>query len=360
MTKWSGAGLVLTTNPGLEELAFDELCERAAAMGVSAESIEQVPAGIRGRLQVQASGEECRLLEAAWRMRSIHNVLQPLAHFELPATDALGAISKVLEDTDIPGLEHGEACFRISSDRRGKHPFTSREVEQVAGAAIVARTGAPVDLTDFSVEVCVDVIEQTCTVSLRLTRKALSYRHEQPFHNSASLRTNVAYALLRIAGLGSERRRLADPFCGTGTILQEAGSLLPEAELWGSDWSERVVQGARDNLQCAGLSARCRLDCVDARHMSEFYGTGNIDVIATNPPYGRKFGKGMDFIKFYSDFLREAHYVLGPGDRMVLLVHKRGAFNQALLRAGGFRLREGVRIIQISSLYPGIFHLECE
>lgn len=54
------------------------------------------------------------------------------------------------------------------------------------------------------------------------------------------------------------RRRILDPFCGTGTLLQEA-ALLGFA-VYGTDLSEKMIRYSRDNLNWLQESHRLRFD----------------------------------------------------------------------------------------------------
>jgi tRNA (guanine10-N2)-dimethyltransferase len=75
--------------------------------------------------------------------------------------------------------------------------------------------------------------------------------------------------------------RLLDPFCGTGAIVAEASLIGLKAV--GSDLSDKMVEGARRNL--AHLKARAELRVSD---VGDILGKiGQVEGIATDPPYGR-------------------------------------------------------------------------
>jgi len=172
-----------------------------------------------------------------------------------------------------------------------------------------------------------------------------------------ALRANVAYAALRLAGVGPSTRRVLDPFCGSGTLLLEAGALAPEAELWGSDWRERAVTGTRANLQAAGLARRASLRQADARRLAESWPERSVDVLAGNPPFGRRLGSGMNFRDFYARLLEQIDRILAPGGRAVLLADHRVALEQAAGRQGSFRVTD-TRVVDVGGIFPGITLLE--
>ncbi|SCX93353.1 methyltransferase [Thiohalorhabdus denitrificans] len=348
--------LAFTTNPGLEELACAEFGERLAEHGLDPAALEHLPSGFTGWARVRHPAPLERLLEPARAMRSIHHILRPVATFELPEEAPLEALEAQLRALPLPELEEAPP-FRVTSQRTGTHPFTSHDLQREAGAVLVERFGAPVDLEGFAVNVRVDVNGSQCAVAMQLTRRALSNRYERAGNPRVALRANVAYACLRLARLEEANGRLLDPFCGSGTVLIEAGHLLPGWELHGSDWSARAVDGARENLTRLGLEERAHLEQADARHLAERYPAGFFDAIVTNPPYGMRIGRGIQFLPFYLDLLRQAGAVLRPGGRLVVLVHQRPAFNDALRQLGGFRIRH-VQVVETSNLYPGVFVLE--
>ena len=76
-----------------------------------------------------------------------------------------------------------------------------------------------------------------------------------------------------------------DPFCGAGTELAERAKAGPFAKLIGSDRDESAINAAKKNL--AGID-RVTLERGDSLNL-RMHG---INVILTNPPYGRKVQGG--------------------------------------------------------------------
>jgi putative N6-adenine-specific DNA methylase/tRNA (guanine6-N2)-methyltransferase len=347
--------LLLTTNPGLEECAFAELAEAAAAAGWGDDELIRGEAGLPGRVAVASARPEADLTGLARRLRSVHHLHRPVQQFRLDGDDPLADIEARCAALDLPSL--GPATpFRITSERIGSHDFTSHDVQRAAGAGVAARTGAPVDLTGFRVELCVDVHHDTVAVTQRLTRRPLSHRAHWHFRPRVALRANLAFCMLRWAGLGPHSRALADPFCGSGTVLAEAGLWLPRLALYGADSSPRSLEWGRANLAAAGLSERARLWEGNAREAAGFL-PGRLDAIVTNPPYGQQLGRRMNFPAFYADFLAQARDLLAPGGRLVMLATRRDAMNHALRRTPGLE-RVTVQKVETGGLYPSLYVLE--
>jgi len=347
--------LELTTNPGLESLTLAELRERLAVACPGA-SLRRRRTGIRGRLHVESDAPALPLVGAATELRSIHHVLRPLAAFELDPDAGIGAVERAVRATAVPGL-WPDTRFRVTSRRFGEHPFRSVDVERAAGAILVERTGAPVDLTGHDLEVRVDVIERRIRIALQVTREALSFRHPRRYHQRVCLKPNVAYALLRLAGVGPSTRVVADPFCGSGTILLEAGALAPRATLLGSDWNGKAVAGTLENLEATGIRDRARVRQLDFRDLAAEIPESSLDALVTNPPLGQRLGRSIHFRTFYARVLEEARRVVRPGGRVAILARKRHPVTLACRRAGGFRM-VATRNVETAGVHPAMVGLE--
>lgn len=348
--------LHFTTNPGLEDIAAEEFAAQLQDAGLAGADLQLRPWDLAGHVLARHPGSFAELWPLLSQMRSIHHLLRPLHSFSLPPTEPLAAIQEHLREVEISGLLEARS-FRVTTQRTGSHGFSSLDVQREAGAVLVERCGRPVDLDDPGLEVRVDVHGQTCLVGLQLTPAALSKRHPRPYLPRATLRANVAYALLHLARLTGEPGALLDPFCGSGTILLEAATVVPQLELYGSDLDPRAVEGARRNLQVAGLADLVHLQQADACRLCQVYPGARFRAIVTNPPYGVRLGLHLDFSSFYRVFLEQAMEVLAPGGRLVLLVWKHAVFGRMLHRLAGFRVLHQ-RVVETGGIFPRVFVLE--
>ena len=124
---------------------------------------------------------------------------------------------------------------------------------------------------------------------------------------------------------------LLDPFCGVGTILQEA--LLAKANVLGMDLNPWCVEAAKENLEWLKTeyslkSAEYRVLRGDALGLAKKVGQG-VDCIVTEPdlgpalrdvpttPYALKIVEKLKPLFF--GFLTEAYRVLVSGGRLVLV-----------------------------------------
>jgi tRNA G10 N-methylase Trm11 len=128
------------------------------------------------------------------------------------------------------------------------------------------------------------------------------------------------------------RKVLLDPFCGVGTILQEA--LLAKAKVVGVDANSWCVKAATENLQW--LTREYNLDDTDFRviqgdvaKLAQKIGQETVDCIVTEPDLGpalRQVPTGPYALKIiekleplYFGFVEEAYRVLNAGGRLVLV-----------------------------------------
>ena len=160
----------------------------------------------------------------------------------------------------------------------------------------------------------------------------------------APLRETLAAALLRMAGWPARAaagESFFDPFCGSGTILVEAASVLQrqapalgrqrfgflgwrghEPELWdhlvgearalvepasvvagrlaGGDIRARSVSGARANLARFGLADVIALSHGDVRGLHP-PADSTPGLLLTNPPYGERLGDAERWLPLYRD-----------------------------------------------------------
>jgi tRNA G10 N-methylase Trm11 len=125
---------------------------------------------------------------------------------------------------------------------------------------------------------------------------------------------------------------LLDPFCGVGTILQEA--LLEKAAVLGMDVNPWCVKAAKENLEW--LAREYELEGADFRvvqgevgRMTEKVGIDSVDCIVSEPdlgpalrevptgPYAQKIIEKLEPLFF--EFVEEASRTLKPGGRLVLV-----------------------------------------
>lgn len=350
--------LRLTTNPGIEDIVANEFRQKAAKLDCQIIRIQCRPFHhIDGHVLVESNEPWEKLSAVAFQMRSVFHVMQHLHQFQHQGGDFLAEICQELGKLDIPPMQDAKT-FRTTSKRNGQHPFTSIDIQGQTGAVLVERYGTGVDLKNPDVNVRVDVIEDTCFISLQQTWVSLDQRYQRGFQPRITLKTTMAFAMLHLCKLPASGGKILDPFCGSGTILLEAASLRPDIQLYGSDRYEKCVTGARENLISVGCYQRSHIQQLDARDIDSYYPPASFDAIVTNPPYGIQVGQQIDFYLLYRKFLQGAAQLLVPKGRLVMLVGKKHALVRKLLRSSHFFRICHERVVETGNIYPHLLVLE--
>ncbi|USN53497.1 MAG: methyltransferase domain-containing protein [Candidatus Nomurabacteria bacterium] len=139
----------------------------------------------------------------------------------------------------------------------------------------------------------------------------------------------LALMMLNIAGAKSGSVVL-DPFCGSGTVLQEA-LLLGCKKVYGSDISEKAVKDSQNNVQWLSTQEKSigtvQIRKVDARQLRPTYVAESVDVIVTEPDLGpprparneeQIEERRQEAIALYRSFLSSATKVLKANGRVVM------------------------------------------
>lgn len=144
---------------------------------------------------------------------------------------------------------------------------------------------------------------------------------------SGMLPPKVAQMMLNIAGVQSDDV-LLDPFCGSGTVLQEA-VLLGVRRVIGSDTSQYAVRDSQQNLrwllkEFPDVHADIEITMADARHV-----TARPTVIVTEPFLGKPLHgnetiktleqRAEELRKLYLPALQHWYKILPAGGRVVMI-----------------------------------------
>jgi tRNA (guanine10-N2)-dimethyltransferase len=137
-----------------------------------------------------------------------------------------------------------------------------------------------------------------CLIS-KIDLKSFSLRepNKRPFSHPSMMGSKLARCMVNLARPKLDCLFL-DPFCGTGSLLLEAG--LIGCKIIGSDLDPQMIEGCSKNLRHYGIKRD--LIVADARRVPY----NNIDCVATDPPYGRSSSTyGSSTRVVISDFLLE-------------------------------------------------------
>ena len=252
------------------------------------------------RAILEAEGYEYRILERLIQVLRIkadieseeavksRSAMTRVCGLELFSCDA--TVTSILEKTrsaSLEGLiERGES-FAVRVRRiKGTAPNIARlELERKLGKIILNKAkGAKVSLTNPQRTFFGVLTENRFVFGLKMTEisaKPFIERNPQkrPFFHPSAMLAKLARCMVNLA-----RPRVGDlvldPFCGTASILVEAG--LIGCRVMGFDVQSHMVRGSVQNLLHYGLEPD-GMAVADACHLP----VTETDCVVTDPPYGR-------------------------------------------------------------------------
>jgi len=406
---------VVKTNIGAECYCAAEMEE---VLDIERYVMSARPFGIAGYVAVcqrrappgeeERKEEECvkqQMEETLLRLRSAHHILRYHDHFDL--SQVLSALNPSIEEKEeaaknvtseedgkeiskkiqsitgemlyeyykaklvantasIPSLANLEkgGTFRASCDRIGSgHGFQGPEVErEIGGAMSEYYPHIKPKMNDFDIHIRIDVVSTKVLVGTQINVDDLSKeRHFLRFRNAVTIKTNLAYAMIKCANIGNGDL-VVDPFCGSGTILLEALDVYQkQIKCVGMDVSRRSANGAKENALAEGFGEDViQFHCCDARNFRKKLEEESVNAIVTNLPWGIMTGHKnvSDLQSMYEVFLRTAWYILKDKARIVMLV-LRGLQLTRIIRklSGRYRLLS-VNCVRTTNNLPSIVVVE--
>jgi tRNA (guanine6-N2)-methyltransferase len=186
------------------------------------------------------------------------------------------------------GWAAGPEPVDVVASIAGPHNYSRFDVEDQVGAelsAILGRTytsrrHAIPDPERAAMSWRVSIIDGEAVVGLRWSARPLHRREYRQATVPGALHPPVAAAMAAMCGV--RRGVLLDPFCGSGTLVIEAGLRAPRLHLVGLDLDPAALSVAGANASRAGVGVAL-LRCDSARPP---VAAGSADAILANPPWG--------------------------------------------------------------------------
>lgn len=277
--------MILRTVRGIEWLVADEatsLCPGSSiAMDRREVRIDAAPSDPR-IMRLSTADDALALVGDVHDVGHTRAVLRALAE-RVAALDVGAAARSIADVRPLPA----RPTFDVVASLAGQRNYSRFELEDALGAHLSESLGgrfrsraegAQPEATDLTVRVI--LTGSVATVALRLSGTPLHRRPWKSLTGAGSLHPPLAAAMVRLAEIGPGAR-VADPFCGDGTIAVEASLNHPTARVQASDIDPARLSNAQANASRAGVSIDLSLR--DAGHA--WPSDEPIDAIVTNPPW---------------------------------------------------------------------------
>ncbi|UCE73436.1 MAG: methyltransferase domain-containing protein [Methanomassiliicoccales archaeon] len=212
-------------------------------------------------------------------------------------------------------FEIGEGSFAVRARRiqRFHEQIDLKELEKIVADNVEGDWEVDLENPNNKIRVIISKRGHIGLAQAKINRSVFDERKVQkrPFFSPVSLHPRLARALVNLSRV-KKGNRLFDPFCGTGGILIEA--FLIGAKATGSDIDSRMVSGAKENLSSLNIDdvEIFQADVEEAKDS-----VGEVDVIATDPPYGKSATTNKEELESlyirsfltFSEILKEKGYL---------------------------------------------------
>lgn len=143
--------------------------------------------------------------------------------------------------------------------------------------------------------------------------------HLRPYYHPGAISPRLSRAIVNLTRVRPSEL-LADPFCGSGSFLIEAG--LIGARLYGFDVDGEAIEGAERNLEQAG-QAGIHGYHLEVKNFLEERFTERFHAVVADPPYGLSSSMGgMKREEFYQKTVEKMGEILKPGRYACLVLPK--------------------------------------
>ncbi|NXR08933.1 THUM3 protein, partial [Semnornis frantzii] len=256
--------------------------------------------------------------------------------------------------------------FRVTCNRAGdKHSFTSNEAARDFGGAVQEHFQWKADMTDFDVEVLLNIHNNEVVVGIALTEESLHRRNITHF-GPTTLRSTLAYGMLRLCD-PQPTDIIVDPMCGTGAIPIEGATEWPSCYHIAGDNNPQAVKRAANNI-CSLLKKQeikesstapgIPLDIIQWDICNLPLRTGCVDIIVSDMPFGKRIGSKKKNWDLYPACLMEMGRICVPGTgRAVLLTQDKKCFAKALSRMGHIWRKGQTVWVNVGGLHAAVYLL---
>ncbi|CAM4583316.1 unnamed protein product [Lepidochelys olivacea] len=257
--------------------------------------------------------------------------------------------------------------FRVTCNRAGdKHSFTSNDAARDFGGAVQDYFQWKADMTNFDVEVLLNIHNNEVVVGIALTEESLHRRNITHF-GPTTLRSTLAYSMLRLCD-PQPTDIIIDPMSGTGAIPIEGATEWPSCYHIAGDNNPQAVKRAANNIcsllkknqnKESGTSWGIPIDTIQWDICNLPLRTSSVDVIVTDMPFGKRIGSKKKNWDLYPACLMEMSRICRPGTgRAVLLTQDRKCFAKALSKMGHLWQKGHTVWVNVGGLHAAVYLLK--
>jgi tRNA (guanine6-N2)-methyltransferase len=314
MMSFASVPIFVLTTRGLEALTLAEL---AVIPGISdtAQNYRRVNASFAGKLGdllALHTADDVFLSVADWTpithtRAELAALTARAAELDLdPQLQMLGSLRTIPRDL----------TYSLTANFVGKRNYSVPEIKMALLQGISQRYSHwhyVEDDVDAVLNLRLFIEHEHGVLGLRIGERPLHRRAYKQSHLPGSLKPPVAAAMLMLGGF-QPCERILDPFCGSGTILIEAGV----AGLYGigGDVNTQALEYAQRNAREAKMSVSLMQS--DAARLP--LPAGCVAGVVTNLPWGRQIPSTSSLADLYRQTGCELQRVISPVGKIVLLM----------------------------------------
>jgi len=329
------------TNIGIEDVASREVME-----------ILGVEPSVRKGCVLFGVKDAVDLCKLCYKAQSLSRVILLLGMFNFKG-NPFEHLKNELRNTGIEEWIKCKTKFVVRCKRIGKHTFSSKDIERLAGQLIIEKTEASVELNEPEVIFFIYINDDTCYFGIDFSGHDLSKRDYKIFSTPMSLKGTIAYAVVRIANF--DKGVMLDPFMHDGSIVIESALFFSgvsphyykkdkfaflripglgnfdsffesldkrknfDVKIYASTNSFNHLTSAKKNAKIAGVHKLIRFSRVDTEWLDTKYGKESVDCIVTLVPGCGKHANKKEVTKQYQDLFYNSGYILRESGKVVTI-----------------------------------------
>uniref|UniRef100_A0A2C9JZA6 THUMP domain-containing protein n=1 Tax=Biomphalaria glabrata TaxID=6526 RepID=A0A2C9JZA6_BIOGL len=252
--------------------------------------------------------------------------------------------------------------FRVTCNRNGEsHPFDSPSAAASFGSAVNKYHQWIVDLSNYDIEVVLDIDHDEVSVCLGLTKTSLHKRNMVAF-GPTTLRATICYNMLRLCRIKTGDI-ICDPMCGSGSLPIEGAMSWVHCYHLGGDNHGRAIERTCQNV--SALQDKIKLEQKNGLKLDVVQWSiehlplrdQSVDVFISDLPFGHRLGNRASNRTLYPNLLTEMARTATTGARACLLTEDKANFIKAVNNLSKFWQRRLMLNINIGGLSGVVFVL---